>query len=114
MERRSYERVPVPSRVQVKFLLGNMIYPGVITNISENGMFIGTKLTFPVGTEVDIALVLPSEDVLRLPVRVRRTMKTDAFYEYEYNDHNGLGVEVLSVPLNYLRFVSDLKATYYC
>lgn len=114
MERRAYERIPLPSRVQVKFLLGNMIYPGVVTNISESGMFIGTKLSFPVGTEIDIAVILPSEEVLKIPVKVRRTITSDAFYEYEYHDSNGMGVEVLTTPHSYQQFVSDLRNTYYC
>lgn len=114
MERRAYERIPIPARVQVKFLLGNMIYPGVVTNVSENGMFIGTKLSFPIGTDLEIALILPTEEVLKIPIRVKRTTKTDAFYEYEYNNYNGMGVELLSSPHRYKQFVNELRATYFC
>ncbi|MBI4686791.1 MAG: PilZ domain-containing protein [Nitrospirae bacterium] len=113
MNKRLYERIAVSEKVEVRFLLGNMIYPGVISDISENGMFIGTNLHPLVGSEVDVVVLLPTKEVLKFPVRIRRAKKPgNPHADYSGHNHNGVGVELLEPPQAYKQFVNDLKSVY--
>ena len=46
MEKRAYSRIP--ANLDARVLYGNLIYSGKVTDISEAGMFINTKVSFPV------------------------------------------------------------------
>ena len=97
---RAYERVS--ANVEAKFFYGNEICTGEIANLSENGIFISTKLCFPFETRFEIFIPIDGE-VLKVPVRVGRIVKTGEFYD-------GMGVELLEQPRNYLEFVISLKS----
>jgi Tfp pilus assembly protein PilZ len=101
MQKRAFERVN--TRLDARFFCGNMFYSGIITNLSENGMFISTKRCLPFDSTFEILIHLEDE-ILKVPVKVTRIVKTEGFYD-------GMGVELLERPRNYLEFVNQLKST---
>ena len=100
MEKRKFERMPV--NILVKYYCGDDEYSGTVTNISENGMFIRTdSIGFPFDSE--FTTILPVEkQVFNIPVQVRRIQKTGDRYD-------GIGVELLNPPHEYLNYVSGLR-----
>lgn len=94
----------IPSSLIVKFIhRGSMCY-GLITDLSESGMRINSGVCLP--SNSSLKLMLPLKDgVLELPVKVRRLVKTDAFYDI-------MGVEVLKPSKQYLKIVESFKSAF--
>ncbi len=103
MKKRAFERIP--KSIFVKFFSGNSEYPGIIMNLSEKGMFISTKVTFPLKPKLEILIPL-KEEILQLHGKIKSIGKAGKIY-------NGIGVELLNPTQNYLKFVSNLKTSYY-
>ena len=72
-----------------------------MTNCSENGMFINTKMCYPFDTRFQILIILKDE-VLKVPVKVTRIVKTYDFF-------NGMSVELLNPSRKYLEFIKNLN-----
>jgi hypothetical protein len=104
MEKRAFERLPV--NLQARLFYGNMVYSGTVTNLSENGMFISTKMGFAVES-VFVIVVRPGENSLMVPIRVRRTVKSK--YYFDSDVESGMGVEVFNAPQDYLDYVGSCK-----
>jgi hypothetical protein len=102
MQRRLHERIP--ARLDVRLFCGSLITKGIVTNLSENGMFISTEMCFPVNSVLEM-IVLLKREVLKFPIKVRRTVKIE-----DSSNCNGMGVELLSPPPTYLKFVKELKS----
>ncbi len=100
MEKRAVERLP--ANLQIRMFYGNMVYTGMVINLSEEGTFISTKLNFPVDS-MFIVVVLQNDQTFKIPVRVRRTVKTDSHHSYKMN--TGMGVKLIDPPEGYLDFV---------
>ncbi|MEW6599969.1 MAG: PilZ domain-containing protein [Nitrospirota bacterium] len=99
VEKRAFERIPTI----IEFHCFNREYFGTITNISEKGIYFRSqKLVFPLSVEFVICVPL-KEDIIHLPVTIRRLIKTNGYYD-------GVGVELLSNFDNYTQFVSDLRS----
>lgn len=100
LNRRSFERIPV--NFMIHFYYGDSINFGTVTDISEKGMFVKTRMPLAdVNSEFEI--VIPSSHTeLSVPVLVRRIAKKDDFYE-------GFGVELLTQTPEYLKHVLNLK-----
>lgn len=105
MEKRAFERVL--KKLEVKFWSGGINYTGITTNISENGMFIGTKIGLPPGALLDIKVILPTGEVLRIPVRVKRILKPRDYDEDIYK--SGMGVQLAGIHPRYVKFIRGLK-----
>ena len=97
MQKRVYERIP--TNIEVSY--GNELYSGTMTNCSENGMFINTRMCYPFDTSFQILIILKDE-VLKVPVKVTRIVKTYDFF-------NGMGVELLNPSRKYLEFIKNLN-----
>lgn len=97
-ERRAYERFH--TSLDTRLFYGKLIYAGRITNLSQKGMFIDTKVKFPVNSKFMIVVLLEGQTV-KIPIKVTRTLKTDV------NDgpESGIGVELLDTPGLYLDFI---------
>ncbi len=106
MERRAFERIN--KKLQVKFWSGGINYTGITTNVSENGMFVGTKKELLTGALLDLEVILPNGDSIRVPVKVKRTMKTADSYNYNIYE-NGLGVQLASEHPRYEKFIKNFK-----
>jgi Tfp pilus assembly protein PilZ len=102
-ERRVCERFS--SNLQARLFYGNLIYTGKVTNISMSGMFISTKVKFPVNSEF-LMVVLLDDRTVKIPIKVKRTIKQEDDY---YSELSGLGVELLQAPRNYLDYVGSCK-----
>lgn len=104
-EKRAYRRIPAD--LQARVLYGNLIYSGKVTDISENGMFINTKMTFPVNV-VFLLVILVNDSVIKVPIKVKRAVRSEK--DHSVNGSNGIGVELVNTPQGYLDYVSDCKA----
>jgi Tfp pilus assembly protein PilZ len=87
-------------RLEVNFSSGNMSYKGILSNISENGIFIRTNRGFAPGTTVDIEVMMPDESISHLKGIVKRTIKTPLT-----SVKNGMGVELFQQDEPFLDFV---------
>ncbi len=101
IEQREYQRIP--ANLEVYFYCGDKICCGTITDISEKGMFINTKIEFPFDLTFELNIPI-SENIFRVPVKIRRIAITDGYY-------GGLGVDLLKPSQNYSEFVKKLKAS---
>ncbi|MHA1942356.1 MAG: PilZ domain-containing protein [Candidatus Hodarchaeales archaeon] len=101
-DKRTCERIR--KSICVKFVNGKSAYPGIIMNLSEKGMFIGTKETFPSKPKIEILIPLKKE-VLKVHGKIKSFGSAGKIY-------NGIGVELLNPKKNYLKFISNLKTVY--
>lgn len=99
MEKRAFERLF--SNISVRFLSGETVYLGTVKNISKKGMFISTKVTFPLELQLKILLPL-KEELLKLPAKIINIKKSGDIYD-------GIGVELLNPSQNYLEFIDSLR-----
>lgn len=100
MERRAYKRVK--TYMLVKFLCRNCPSYGVVTNISENGMYIDTGMNLPAESRFELLIHLSDEETLSVPAKLSRLVKTAGVYD-------GICVELLNPPKNYTNFVAALR-----
>ena len=100
MENRISKRIP--AKISLRFPCCNTVHSGIATNLSENGMFINTtELCFPIQSRLEI-LILFGKEILKVPVKITRIVK-------KANVYKGIGVELVSLPKNYLEFVIKLN-----
>ena len=100
MQKRAYERIS--SNVPVHFNYGDSINFGIVTNFSENGMFVSTKMVLaPVNSKFEITIHSQHTE-LNVPIQVKRIVMEDNFYK-------GFGVELLNLPEDYSTYVKGLK-----
>jgi predicted RNA-binding Zn-ribbon protein involved in translation (DUF1610 family) len=98
---RGYQRYPrFTKRLEATFRSGGLSYRGILSNISENGLFIRTNRGFAPGTTVDIDVVMPDNTVVALKGLVKRTIKTPIT-----TMKNGMGIELIGEYTKYLDFV---------
>jgi Tfp pilus assembly protein PilZ len=99
-ERRQHERFS--SNVQARIFFGKMIYSGMVTNVSKSGMFVSTKVNFPVNAEFMMVLLLNNRTV-KIPIKVRR--RVDGESNDFISTESGIGVELFDAPQNYLDYI---------
>lgn len=98
MEKRTFRRMPV----ELEFHCFNINNFGIVTNISEKGMFIKSqKIKFPLEMQFEI-YISAKEETLNIPVRVKRITKSNGYYD-------GMGVELLEQPKKYLDIIKRLR-----
>ncbi len=105
MERRSHERVL--AKVKARMFYGNIFYSGMVTDLSEKGVFVSTKMNFPPNS-VFILVVLVKNQSIKILGRVKRALRADGD---ESNMKRGMGIELLSPPHEYTSFVRDCRLT---
>ncbi len=77
-------------------------YFGIVTDISEDGMFIKSqKICFPLNFKFQISIPLEKE-ILDIPVKIIRITKSNGYYD-------GIGVEVLEHSQKYLNLINNLR-----
>ena len=96
MEKRAYQRIPAGEKI--KIIHGNTFYSGTILNLSEKGMFIGTKVLFPLYSIIRI-----ESKSFNLCAKVNRLTEMNEY-------HEGVGVELFNLSQEYLEYMSSLKA----
>jgi hypothetical protein len=99
MKKRASERIPA----YLDCRCFDIEYFGTITNLSENGIFLRSqKISFPLDTEFELSFHL-KEEKINVPVKVRRITKSNGYYD-------GIGVEILNCPGNYLKLINRLRS----
>jgi hypothetical protein len=98
MERRAFERIP--TFFSAKLLYGNSLQYGYVTNLSKSGICIITDVYFPSDSDLEILIPLSDEDTLKFPVKFKRAVGTNGFFD-------GICVEILNPPQKYLDFVDS-------
>jgi hypothetical protein len=102
MNKRASERVL--SNIKVKFSCCHIDYDGVVTNISESGMFISTSgMNFPFESKLEI-LMSTGHRVLKIPIEVTRMIKSADLYDC-------IGVRLINPSQDYMEFVSNLHSS---
>jgi len=105
MEKKRRKRKPV--RLEARLFWGKTAYPGIVTSVSEKGMFICTKMSPPSNSVLEAVLHI-KDKCLKVPVNVRWTIRMDDSGDSDEN--SGIGVELLDVPPQYLDFFNNLEA----
>jgi hypothetical protein len=91
----------IPIHLVVDFHTGEKACSGVVTNISEKGVFIRTSdLRCVSGPDFDITIPVDNGK-LHIPGRLVRSMRNDG-------EIDGIGVELVNPPKDYLEFVENL------
>ena len=103
-DRRAYERFP--AKIDARLFFGNLIYTGKITDLSQSGMFVSTRVGFPVNSEF-LMVVLVNDRTIKIPVKVRRKVKNENGYS---SGNNGIGVELVDSPQQYMDFIDNYKS----
>ena len=99
MARRISGRIPIS--LDVKLQYGDKSCTGIVTNISESGMFINTSKT-DFTENLHCGVSIPVEDgILDVPCKIVRLVNTNG-------SSGGMGVVLLDAPLDYLNFVDNL------
>ncbi len=100
MQKREFERIT--ANIDINFFCCNTDYSGTVTNLSENGMFISMqKMLFPFESEFKV-LIPYKKKVLNILVKISRITKSEDFFD-------GVGVKLLSPPIQYLELVNELR-----
>jgi hypothetical protein len=104
MQKRRHKRRPV--RLEARLFWGKTAYPGIVTSLSEKGMFICTKMSPPSDSVLEAVLHIKDKH-LKVPVNVKWTVKMDGA---QADENSGIGVEILDVPRTYTEFFNNLEA----
>lgn len=92
----------IPVNLYASFFHENKLFTGIVKTLSENNMFISTSMDFPLSSRFELHIPF-MPDILRVPVRVKRFIKSNDSY-------NGVDVEVLEPDTKYLEFVERMKS----
>jgi len=96
---RVFDRIPV--LIDVEINCDNKVYKGTLMNLSESGMFIRTNnMPFPLHSQIEISIPM-NEEVISVSGKFVREENIRGYY-------NGIGVEVLNSPKNYIDFIYSL------
>jgi len=99
MKKRAVERIP--ANLKADFFWSDKVNSGYILDLSENGFLVKTDLCPAIKAKFDININL-QDDILKIPVKVRRIVKND-------NNYEAIGVEILNPPREYLEYVETLR-----
>ncbi|MBE0425048.1 MAG: PilZ domain-containing protein [Nitrospirae bacterium] len=89
-------------RLEATFGAGGLSYRGILSNLSESGLFIRTNRGFAPDTIIDIELIMPDSKVSRLKGVVKRTIRRPVS-----TIKNGMGIELIEKDKTYLNFVKS-------
>ena len=106
MKERAFPRKT--ANIQADFIYNKVRYAGTITNLSKKGMYIKTELHLPLISNLvhiflkpKFEIFLPCNgNILKVPLKVRRLIKTDGFY-------NGIGADVYNSPQDYFELIDS-------
>ncbi len=102
MKREKLQRHPrFTKRLEVKFSSGKDTYKGILSNLSQSGLFIRTNRGFAPGTIIAIELIMPDGTISVLKGIVRRTVKTSLAIK------NGMGIELIEQDSTYMNFINS-------
>ena len=103
MEKRNSERVNKRLEVKYRTKADNT---AITSDLSDTGMFISTSRGGKQGSVLDIMLNLPNSPQLYLKGKVLRSIS--AAPGLNGNVKNGMGINLISPPQDYLNYVQSL------
>lgn len=98
MNRRSSDRIP--SKLYAKLSCGDELGTAVVKNLSKEGMFIESKLTFLPDSKFQLVVLLKKEK-LNIYAKIRRIVVKGSTIE-------GIGVELENPPDEYLKIINSI------
>ena len=102
-EPRGYKRTKrFTKRLEVTFRAGGLDFRGILSNVSDSGIFIRTNRGFAPNTTLDIEIVLPDNTVSHMKGIVRRTIKNPLAIK------NGMGIELIKKDAAFEEFVKTV------
>lgn len=93
-EHRVHARVQIA--VEVDFESDDNFYAGISSDISEGGLFVATQDIRPIGSSLDVSLMLPSEGRIQAQGRVRWIRESNPFVDR--SAPSGMGIQFESLP----------------
>jgi len=105
MERRVSERFT--SNLKTRLFYGNLFYTGTVTNLSEKGVYIRTKINFQINSIFAMVLLINDQTVTLLG-RVKRMVRPSGS---QSELESGMGIELFNPPISYLEIVRDFRLT---
>jgi hypothetical protein len=101
-EKRTSKRIP--THFLVNFFNGDSFHYGLVTNLSEKGIYFiaGADLSSELNIEVSIPL---KEEMLKVPVKINRTERTGYLYD-------GFGAELSNSSQDYIEFLRNKNAQF--
>lgn len=104
MVKRTVKRIP--AKLHARLHWENNVYPGIITNISDRGMNIRSKMAPPFDAVMEV--VIDVEDGhYKFPGNVRWTGLPTLNCD---KDENCMGIELLDCPSDYQEFLERLES----
>ena len=92
-------------QLYVKLKSGSLISWGKLSDISENGLFIGSNRGFMIGTAIDIEIFMPDNRISLLKGIVRRIIELP-----ELVRKFGIGIELTEKDMAYRDLLRSLNA----
>lgn len=102
-DKREFRRLE--TELQISLFYGNLVYSGMVTNLSESGMFIKTKRQPPVDTMFVTSLMIDNEPI-QVPVQITRAVNP---VNAQPAVESGVGVHILRSSKDYLSFLGKHK-----
>jgi Tfp pilus assembly protein PilZ len=102
MDKRENERLSM--KLHTKLSSNSLVSWGLLTDVSENGLFIKSNREFTMGEEVDIELFMPDNNNSLLKGVTRRKIELP-----ESHRKYGLGIELIEKDMVYRYFLKSLK-----
>jgi Tfp pilus assembly protein PilZ len=102
MDKRKNERHSM--KLHTKLTADSFVSWGLLSDVSENGLFIKSNRDFTMGEAIDIEVYMPNNNNSLLKGVIRRKIELP-------NSHRkyGLGIEVIEKDMVYLHFLRSLK-----
>ena len=102
MDKRKKERHSM--KLHTKLSADSFVSWGLLSDVSENGLFIKSNRDFTMGDAIDIEVYMPDNNNSLLKGVIRRKIELpDSHRKY------GLGIEVIEKDMVYLHFLRSLK-----
>ena len=98
-ENRAYQRMPI--HLDINVLNGDSQHIGLVTNLSENGMFFITGANLSAGLNIEVSMTYMEYELI-VPVNLIRIKKD--------NIYAGFGAKLSSPYQSYIDFVYSFKA----
>lgn len=104
MERRTHERLfaELPARL----FYGNIVYTGTVRDLSESGMFISTRLYFPVDS-VFLVVIQQNGQSFKMNIKVKRIARPSG--GNLTREQSGIGVRLIEPSQMYLEFIQKCR-----
>jgi PilZ domain-containing protein len=102
MDKRKNERLSM--KLYTKLSAGSFVSWGLLSDVSEDGLFIKSNRDFTLGEVIDIELFVPDNNNPLLKGVIRRKIELpDSCRKY------GLGIELIEKGMVYRHFLKSLK-----